>query len=147
MASTFSASRPFDHLEVVATLGVGGFGRVELVSPPRRGLSNGESFGICCDCPVGPTGEGAGQGRGLRAEGHQEEARGGQPAGGAHPLGEKDPRRGPLAVRGEVSPPRLDPNSILFCSNRVQPLCESDLASVFLPRSGQSERYQETDGR
>ncbi|XP_029685936.1 cGMP-dependent protein kinase 2 isoform X2 [Takifugu rubripes] len=31
MVSTFSASRPFDHLEVVATLGVGGFGRVELV--------------------------------------------------------------------------------------------------------------------
>lgn len=33
MVSAFSASRPFDHLEVIATLGVGGFGRVELVSP------------------------------------------------------------------------------------------------------------------
>lgn len=31
MVSGFSPSRPFDHLEVVATLGVGGFGRVELV--------------------------------------------------------------------------------------------------------------------
>lgn len=53
MVSTFSASRPFDHLEVVATLGVGGFGRVELVSPRHRGHSNGESSGICCDFPVG----------------------------------------------------------------------------------------------
>lgn len=34
MVSVFSASRPFDHLEVVATLGVGGFGRVELVRTP-----------------------------------------------------------------------------------------------------------------
>lgn len=33
MVSVFSPSRPFDHLEVVATLGVGGFGRVELVRP------------------------------------------------------------------------------------------------------------------
>lgn len=31
MVATFSSSRPFDHLEVIATLGVGGFGRVELV--------------------------------------------------------------------------------------------------------------------
>ncbi|XP_013875128.1 cGMP-dependent protein kinase 2 isoform X1 [Austrofundulus limnaeus] len=31
MVSGFSPSRPFDHLDVVATLGVGGFGRVELV--------------------------------------------------------------------------------------------------------------------
>ncbi|XP_070820382.1 cGMP-dependent protein kinase 2 [Chaetodon trifascialis] len=31
MVSVFSPSRPFDHLEVIATLGVGGFGRVELV--------------------------------------------------------------------------------------------------------------------
>ncbi|XP_031726407.1 cGMP-dependent protein kinase 2 [Anarrhichthys ocellatus] len=31
MVSAFPPSRPFDHLEVVATLGVGGFGRVELV--------------------------------------------------------------------------------------------------------------------
>ncbi|KAK2838040.1 hypothetical protein Q5P01_015252 [Channa striata] len=31
MVSTFSPSRPFDHLELVTTLGVGGFGRVELV--------------------------------------------------------------------------------------------------------------------
>ncbi|XP_059194111.1 cGMP-dependent protein kinase 2 isoform X2 [Centropristis striata] len=31
MVSVFPSSRPFDHLEVVATLGVGGFGRVELV--------------------------------------------------------------------------------------------------------------------
>uniref|UniRef100_A0A7N6FDF8 cGMP-dependent protein kinase n=1 Tax=Anabas testudineus TaxID=64144 RepID=A0A7N6FDF8_ANATE len=31
MVSAFSPSRPFDHLDVVATLGVGGFGRVELV--------------------------------------------------------------------------------------------------------------------
>lgn len=32
MVSDFSSSRPFDHLEVITTLGVGGFGRVELVS-------------------------------------------------------------------------------------------------------------------
>ncbi|XP_018537849.1 cGMP-dependent protein kinase 2 isoform X1 [Lates calcarifer] len=31
MVSVFPSSRPFDHLEVIATLGVGGFGRVELV--------------------------------------------------------------------------------------------------------------------
>ncbi|MEQ2179178.1 cGMP-dependent protein kinase 2, partial [Goodea atripinnis] len=31
IVSIFSSSRPFDHLEVIATLGVGGFGRVELV--------------------------------------------------------------------------------------------------------------------
>ncbi|TNN71724.1 cGMP-dependent protein kinase 2 [Liparis tanakae] len=31
MVSEFPPSKPFDHLEVVATLGVGGFGRVELV--------------------------------------------------------------------------------------------------------------------
>ncbi|XP_015229077.1 PREDICTED: cGMP-dependent protein kinase 2 isoform X1 [Cyprinodon variegatus] len=31
MVSVFSSSRPFDHLEVISTLGVGGFGRVELV--------------------------------------------------------------------------------------------------------------------
>lgn len=53
-----------------------------------------------------PAGEGAGRGRHLRSEGHQEEARGGQQAGGAHPLGEEDPRRGSLAVRRQVSPPR-----------------------------------------
>lgn len=56
MVSTFPASRPFDHLEVVATLGVGGFGRVELVSPGRRGGSNGEGSGTCCDFPVGCSG-------------------------------------------------------------------------------------------
>lgn len=33
MVSEFPSSRPFDHLEVIATLGVGGFGRVELVRP------------------------------------------------------------------------------------------------------------------
>ncbi|XP_040898388.1 cGMP-dependent protein kinase 2 isoform X2 [Toxotes jaculatrix] len=32
MVSVFPSSRPFDHLEVIATLGVGGFGRVELVN-------------------------------------------------------------------------------------------------------------------
>ncbi|KAI3372103.1 hypothetical protein L3Q82_006956 [Scortum barcoo] len=31
MVSAFPPSRPFDHLDVIATLGVGGFGRVELV--------------------------------------------------------------------------------------------------------------------
>ncbi|XP_034027080.1 cGMP-dependent protein kinase 2 [Thalassophryne amazonica] len=31
LVSAFPASQPFDHLDVVATLGVGGFGRVELV--------------------------------------------------------------------------------------------------------------------
>ncbi|XP_077416533.1 cGMP-dependent protein kinase 2 isoform X2 [Vanacampus margaritifer] len=31
MAAAFSPSRPLDHMDVVATLGVGGFGRVELV--------------------------------------------------------------------------------------------------------------------
>uniref|UniRef100_A0A8C8E446 cGMP-dependent protein kinase n=1 Tax=Oryzias sinensis TaxID=183150 RepID=A0A8C8E446_9TELE len=31
MVSVFTSSRPFHHLEVIATLGVGGFGRVELV--------------------------------------------------------------------------------------------------------------------
>lgn len=31
--SAFPPSRPFEHLEVIATLGVGGFGRVELVGP------------------------------------------------------------------------------------------------------------------
>ncbi|XP_035495852.1 cGMP-dependent protein kinase 2 [Scophthalmus maximus] len=31
MVSVFPPSRPFDHLEAIATLGVGGFGRVELV--------------------------------------------------------------------------------------------------------------------
>lgn len=36
MVSMFSSSRPFDHLEVVATLGVGGFGRVELVRSRSR---------------------------------------------------------------------------------------------------------------
>lgn len=33
MVSEFPSTRPFDHLEVIATLGVGGFGRVELVRP------------------------------------------------------------------------------------------------------------------
>lgn len=33
LVSVFPATRPFDQLEVVATLGVGGFGRVELVRP------------------------------------------------------------------------------------------------------------------
>lgn len=33
MVSAFSSSRPFDHLEIISTLGVGGFGRVELVRP------------------------------------------------------------------------------------------------------------------
>ncbi|XP_063345377.1 cGMP-dependent protein kinase 2 isoform X1 [Pelmatolapia mariae] len=33
LVSKFSSSRPFDHLEVISTLGVGGFGRVELVRP------------------------------------------------------------------------------------------------------------------
>ena len=32
MVSVFPPSRPFDHLDAIATLGVGGFGRVELVS-------------------------------------------------------------------------------------------------------------------
>lgn len=49
-------------------------------------------------------GEGARTGRHFCTEGHQEEARGGQPAGGAHPLGEEDPGRGSLAFRCEVSP-------------------------------------------
>uniref|UniRef100_A0A3Q2Z708 Protein kinase cGMP-dependent 2 n=1 Tax=Hippocampus comes TaxID=109280 RepID=A0A3Q2Z708_HIPCM len=31
MTAAFSSSRPLDHMDVVATLGVGGFGRVELV--------------------------------------------------------------------------------------------------------------------
>lgn len=33
LVAPFSSSRPFDQLEVIATLGVGGFGRVELVRP------------------------------------------------------------------------------------------------------------------
>ncbi|XP_061586654.1 cGMP-dependent protein kinase 2 isoform X2 [Cololabis saira] len=36
MVSAFPPSRPFDHLDVVATLGVGGFGRVELVKVKGR---------------------------------------------------------------------------------------------------------------
>lgn len=106
----FSSSRPFDHLEVVATLGVGGFGRVELVSARRR-------RGIGCDVPswlLRSAGEGAGQGRHLCAEGHKEEARGGQQAGGAHPLREEDPRRGSLALRRQVSP--LPSISLLSCN-------------------------------
>lgn len=31
LVAAFPSSRPFDQLEVIATLGVGGFGRVELV--------------------------------------------------------------------------------------------------------------------
>lgn len=50
-------------------------------------------------------GEGAGRGHHLCAEGHQEEARRGQQAGGAHPLGKEDPRRGSLALCRQVSPP------------------------------------------
>lgn len=33
LVAAFPSSRPFDQLEVIATLGVGGFGRVELVRP------------------------------------------------------------------------------------------------------------------
>lgn len=50
-------------------------------------------------------GEGAGRGHHLRAEGHQEEARRGQQAGGAHPLREEDPCRGSVALCRQVSPP------------------------------------------
>lgn len=49
LVSTFSASRPFDHLEVVATLGVGGFGRVELVSPRGESTLTRKSSGSRCD--------------------------------------------------------------------------------------------------
>lgn len=35
MVSVFPPSRPFDHLDVISTLGVGGFGRVELVRTER----------------------------------------------------------------------------------------------------------------
>lgn len=59
-------------------------------------------------------GEGAGRGHHLRAEGHQEEARRGQQAGGAHPLGEEDPRRGSLALCRQVSPPARPPKPFPF---------------------------------
>nr|XP_057927791.1 cGMP-dependent protein kinase 2 isoform X3 [Doryrhamphus excisus] len=39
MVAAFTPSRPFDHLEVVATLGVGGFGRVELVRVKGKDVS------------------------------------------------------------------------------------------------------------
>lgn len=57
-----------------------------------------------CRCRL--AGEGEGQGHHLCPEGHQEEARGGQQAGGAHPLGAADPRRGALAFRRQVRRPR-----------------------------------------
>lgn len=53
MVSMFSSSRPFDHLEVVATLGVGGFGRVELVRSRRRVHCHDLRVRSCCDIPVG----------------------------------------------------------------------------------------------
>ncbi|XP_068166148.1 cGMP-dependent protein kinase 2 [Antennarius striatus] len=39
MVSAFPSSRPFDHLEVIATLGVGGFGRVELVKVQDKDIT------------------------------------------------------------------------------------------------------------
>ncbi|XP_022609492.1 cGMP-dependent protein kinase 2 [Seriola dumerili] len=39
MVSVFPPSRPFDHLEVIATLGVGGFGRVELVKVKGKDIT------------------------------------------------------------------------------------------------------------
>ena len=69
--------------------------------------------GLFCDVPAcylfPPAGQGAGQGHHLRIKGHQKEARGGQQAGRAHPLGEEDPRRGSLAFRCQVSPPANPP--------------------------------------
>lgn len=47
MVSGFPSSRPFDDLEVIATLGVGGFGRVELV---RTWFWNKRFFGSACQC-------------------------------------------------------------------------------------------------
>lgn len=61
-----------------------------------------------------PAGEGAGQGHHLRSKGHQEEARRGQQAGGAHPLGEEDPGGGSLAFRRQVSPPARPPKPFPF---------------------------------
>ncbi|KAG7214463.1 hypothetical protein INR49_026894 [Caranx melampygus] len=39
MVSVFTPSRPFDHLDVIATLGVGGFGRVELVKVKGKDIT------------------------------------------------------------------------------------------------------------
>ncbi|XP_030000325.1 cGMP-dependent protein kinase 2 [Sphaeramia orbicularis] len=39
MVSAFPSSRPFDHLDVIATLGVGGFGRVELVKVKSKDVT------------------------------------------------------------------------------------------------------------
>lgn len=49
-------------------------------------------------------GKGERTGRHIRAQGHQEEARGGQPAGRAHSLGEEDSIGGSLAFCCQVSP-------------------------------------------
>lgn len=101
MVSAFPSSRPFDHLEVIATLGVGGFGRVELV---RTGFCLAQPVSVYAELMLLkvswapylvtslPAGEGAGKGHHICPEGHQEEARRGQQAGRAHPLREEDPR-------------------------------------------------------
>uniref|UniRef100_A0A3Q3EUK9 cGMP-dependent protein kinase n=1 Tax=Labrus bergylta TaxID=56723 RepID=A0A3Q3EUK9_9LABR len=39
LVSVFPPSRPFDHLEAIATLGVGGFGRVELVKVQGKDIT------------------------------------------------------------------------------------------------------------
>ncbi|XP_062237306.1 cGMP-dependent protein kinase 2 [Platichthys flesus] len=39
MVSVFPPSRPFDHLDAIATLGVGGFGRVELVKVKGKDIT------------------------------------------------------------------------------------------------------------
>lgn len=40
LVAAFPSSRPFDQLEVIATLGVGGFGRVELVRPRLHSITH-----------------------------------------------------------------------------------------------------------
>lgn len=46
MVSEFASTKPFDYLEVVTTLGVGGFGRVELVRNSHTAVSCQENMQI-----------------------------------------------------------------------------------------------------
>lgn len=58
---------------------------------------------ICLSAICQLAGEGERAGRHFRIKGHQEKARGGQSAGGAHPLGEEDPGGSSFTLRRQVS--------------------------------------------
>lgn len=69
------------------------------------------------------TGKGEGGGHHFRTKGHQEEARRGQQAARAHPLGEEDPCWGSLALRCQVSPTAQPPNLFPFFLSYTIKLC------------------------